>query len=133
MLLHQRVEIQLHLAQSLARQADVVALKGTDLGGDRIETAGRALVAGTEGGDLLVGGLRHEILGNRLHPRQGRLEFPAGIGQHGGALDAFEGVADLGLPGREGHAIGQKTDDRNDRDGGDAAAHREIWDDLRGG
>ena len=112
------------------RHGDLVALRGVDRGGDRVEALGGELVAGPEGGDLLVGGLRHEILGSHLHARQGGLNFAARIGEHRRARDALEGVPDLGLAAGEGQAVGQKADDRDHRDGGDAAAHRELRDEL---
>ena len=54
--------------------------------------------------------MRDEVGGRGAHGQKPGLEIAAGVGDLGIAVHAVEGVADFGVAGQEGDAVGEKTD-----------------------
>ena len=102
--------------------AFVLAYRGLD----RVEALRYLCAGGLESGDRFLVRVGDEIPNPHPHGRESGLESFACVGQVGRVLGAAEGAGDIGLTGRERNAIGQKADQRNDRDRDDAAANRGL-------
>ena len=98
---------------------------------DAIETAQRKLAAVIEGLDMGRPRLTREIAGADAHAVERVLEIAAGVFQRSGRLDALERVVDFGFAGGECDAVGQKADQRHERDHDDAHAHGHRGDEVR--
>ncbi len=75
--------------------------------------------------DLGIGGMGDEFGRRGAHHQQAGLEVAAGVGNHGIAVHAIEGVADLGIAADEGEAVGEEADHRNDAEPDNAGADRQ--------
>ena len=111
-----------------------MSVRWSGIGGglDDIEAMQRAVMVLPEQIDQVVARLRCEFLGAHPHRGQRDLEFAAGVGEHGRLLRALEGVVDLGLARREGDAVGEKSDHRDDRQRDDAGADGNLEMSRRG-
>ncbi len=72
----------------------------------------RHRLAAVEVLDLGVGRTRDEIGRRGAHDQEPGFEIAAGVGHVGIAMHRLEGVADFGVAGQIGDAVGEKADDR---------------------
>ena len=68
--------------------------------------------------------MRDEIGRRGAHDEKPGLEIAAGVGHFGIAMHRLEGVADFGVAGQIGDAVGEKADHGNNAEHYDAGAHR---------
>ena len=90
--------------------------------GDAIERFHRQLLAGVEIGNLAIGWPRHILRGRGPHHQQPGFEVAAGVGDLGITVQAVEGAAHLLIADREGDAVGEEPEHRDDAEDDDAGA-----------